>query len=170
MGNIIKMLQYYGYSQMLRISLKMEKSFIAHPWCLQSVVGLECIHWGWSAATAQWGQGQLLGMSEACAHDSMTSPQIISNCLRQYISGTGWLTESHRVSISTNVFIVVLIVMNVTTLANQLLVVGGTAWGRIVSSCPFEAWIKDHIHCRIWGVIICPYTDYNSGLVNPWLY
>ena len=57
---------YNGYSQILRISLKTEKSFIVHPWCLQSVVGLECIHWGWSAATARWGQGQLLGVSEAC--------------------------------------------------------------------------------------------------------
>ena len=34
---------------------KTKKSFIAHPWCLQSVVGLECIHWGWSAAIARWG-------------------------------------------------------------------------------------------------------------------
>ena len=50
MRNIIKMMQYNGYSQILRISLKTEKSFIARPWCLQPIVGLECIHWGWSAA------------------------------------------------------------------------------------------------------------------------
>ena len=65
---VIKMMPYNGYSQMLCISLKTEKSFIAHPWCLQPVVGLECIQWGWSAATARWGQGQWLGVSEPCAH------------------------------------------------------------------------------------------------------
>ena len=48
--------------QILRILLQLGESFIAHPWCLQPIVGLEC-HWGWSAATAWWGQGQLLGLS-----------------------------------------------------------------------------------------------------------
>ena len=65
MCNIIKMMLRYGCSQMLHISFKTEKSFISHSWCLQSVVGLGCIHWGWSAAPARWGQGQLLGVSEA---------------------------------------------------------------------------------------------------------
>ena len=27
------------------------------PWIQRPVVGLECIHWAWSAATARWGQG-----------------------------------------------------------------------------------------------------------------
>ena len=49
MCNIIKIMLYKSYSQMLCNYLKTEKSFIAHHWCLQSVVGLECIHWGWSA-------------------------------------------------------------------------------------------------------------------------
>ena len=66
MCDIIKMKPYTGYSQILRISLKTEKKIITHPWCLQSVVGLELIHWGWSAATAQWVQGHLLGVSEVC--------------------------------------------------------------------------------------------------------
>ena len=41
MRNIIKMMPYNSCSQILAISLKTEKSFIAHPWCLLSVVGLE---------------------------------------------------------------------------------------------------------------------------------
>ena len=50
---IIKMVPYNGCSQKLHILLKMEKSFIAHPWCLQSVVGLEeySAH-DWRAATS----------------------------------------------------------------------------------------------------------------------
>ena len=53
MCNIIKMVPYNGCSQMLHISLKTEKSFIAHPWCLLSVVGLEeySSH-DWRAATS----------------------------------------------------------------------------------------------------------------------
>ena len=39
--NIIKTMPYNGCSQMVSISLKTKKSFIAHPWCLLSVVGLE---------------------------------------------------------------------------------------------------------------------------------
>ena len=53
MCNTIKMMPYNGCSQMLHISLKTEKSFIGHPLCLQSVVGLECIRWGWPASTAR---------------------------------------------------------------------------------------------------------------------
>ena len=37
----LKMVPYNGCSQMLHISFKTEKSFIAHPWCLLSIVGLE---------------------------------------------------------------------------------------------------------------------------------
>ena len=39
--NIINIMSYNGCLQMLHISLKTEKSFIAHPWCLLCVVGLE---------------------------------------------------------------------------------------------------------------------------------
>ena len=39
--NIINMMLYNGCSQILHISLKTEKYFIAHPWRLLSVVGLE---------------------------------------------------------------------------------------------------------------------------------
>ena len=39
--NIVKMVPYNGCSQILHISLKTEKSFIAHPWCLLSIVGLK---------------------------------------------------------------------------------------------------------------------------------
>ena len=39
--NIINMMPYNGCSQMLHISLKTEKSFIAHPWRLLCVVGLD---------------------------------------------------------------------------------------------------------------------------------
>ena len=51
--NIIKTLPYNGCSQMVSISLKTKKSFIAHPWCLLSVVGLEkySAH-DWRAATS----------------------------------------------------------------------------------------------------------------------
>ena len=51
--NINKMMPRNGCSQMLHISLKTEKSFIAHPWCLQSVVDLEeyPAH-DWRAATS----------------------------------------------------------------------------------------------------------------------
>ena len=55
--NIIKMMPYNICSQMLHILLKTEKSFIAHPWCLLSVVGLEeySAH-DWQAATlVEWG-------------------------------------------------------------------------------------------------------------------
>ena len=41
MCNIITTMPYNGCSQMVSISLKTKKSFIAHPWCLLSVVGLE---------------------------------------------------------------------------------------------------------------------------------
>ena len=41
-GNIIKTMPYNGCSQMVSISIKTKKkSFITHPWCLLSVVGLE---------------------------------------------------------------------------------------------------------------------------------
>ena len=51
--NIINMMPYNGCSQMLHISLKTEKSFIAHPWRLLCVVGLEeySAH-AWRAATS----------------------------------------------------------------------------------------------------------------------
>ena len=51
--NIINMMPYNGCSQMLHISLKTEKSFIAHPWRLLCVVGLEeySAH-DWRAATS----------------------------------------------------------------------------------------------------------------------
>ena len=51
--NIINMMPYNGCSQMLHISLKTEKSFIAHPWHLLCVVGLEeySAH-DWRAATS----------------------------------------------------------------------------------------------------------------------
>ena len=39
--NIIKTMPYNGCSQMVSISLKTKKSFIAHLWCMLSVVGLE---------------------------------------------------------------------------------------------------------------------------------
>ena len=39
--NTIKMMRYNGCSEMLYISLKMEKEIIAHPWWLLSVVGLD---------------------------------------------------------------------------------------------------------------------------------
>ena len=50
---IIKTMPYNGCSQMVSISLKTKKSFIAHPWCLLSVVGLEkySAH-DWRAATS----------------------------------------------------------------------------------------------------------------------
>ena len=41
-----------------------------------AIVGLECIQWGWSTATAWWGQGQVLGVSEACA-DNRPSPTLM---------------------------------------------------------------------------------------------
>ena len=51
--NIINMMPYNGCSQMLHISLKTEKSFIAHLWRLLCVVGLEeySAH-DWRAATS----------------------------------------------------------------------------------------------------------------------
>ena len=51
--NIINMMPYNGCLQMLHISLKTEKSFIAHPWRLLCVVGLEedSVH-DWQAATS----------------------------------------------------------------------------------------------------------------------
>ena len=53
MCNIIKTMPYNGCSQMVSISLKTKKSFIAHPWCLLSVVGLEeySVH-NWRPATS----------------------------------------------------------------------------------------------------------------------
>ena len=53
MCNIIKTMPYNGCSQMVSISLKMKESFIAHPWWLLSVVGLEeySAH-DWRAATS----------------------------------------------------------------------------------------------------------------------
>ena len=50
--NIINTMPYNGCSQMLHISLKTEKSFIAHPWRPLCVVGLEeySAH-DWRAAT-----------------------------------------------------------------------------------------------------------------------
>ena len=39
--NIINMMPYNGCSQCCTVSLKTEKPFIAHPWCLLCVVGLE---------------------------------------------------------------------------------------------------------------------------------
>ena len=53
MCNIIYMMPYTGCSEMLHISLKTEKSFIAHPWRLLCVVGLEeySAH-DWRAATS----------------------------------------------------------------------------------------------------------------------
>ena len=51
--NIINMIPYNGCSQMLHISLKTEKSFIAHPWCLLCIVGLEVYSaHDWGAATS----------------------------------------------------------------------------------------------------------------------
>ena len=50
MCNIIKMMSYKCCSQMLCISLKTEKSFIAHPWCLLSVAGLEYEFSSWLAS------------------------------------------------------------------------------------------------------------------------
>ena len=53
MCNIINLMPYNGCLQMLHISLKTEKSFIAHPWRLLCVVGLEeySAH-DWRAATS----------------------------------------------------------------------------------------------------------------------
>ena len=74
------------------ILLKRKKSFIAHPWCLQSVVGLQCIRWGWSAVTAQWSQGQLLGLGEACGWTCMPLPasQLIHPDSRIQWATRGW--------------------------------------------------------------------------------
>ena len=52
-----------GGSQMLCISYETEKYFIANPWCLQPIDGLEVIQWGWSAATARWDQGLFRGVN-----------------------------------------------------------------------------------------------------------
>ena len=72
--NIINMMPFNGCSQMLHISLKTEKSFIAHPWRLLCVVALRSIQlitgdprppvqrapvtwreWGlWSAQSPSW--------------------------------------------------------------------------------------------------------------------
>ena len=51
--NIIKTVSYNDCSQIVSISLKTKKSFIAHPWCLLSAVGLEeySAH-DWRAATS----------------------------------------------------------------------------------------------------------------------
>ena len=62
--------------------------YIAHPWCLQPILGIECIHWGWSTATAWWGQGQLLGVKGACGY----APGLVSSRL-----------DSHMVSKSAGV-------------------------------------------------------------------
>ena len=53
MCNIIETMSYNGCSQMVSISLKTNISFIAHPWCLLFVVGLEeySAH-DWRAATS----------------------------------------------------------------------------------------------------------------------
>ena len=51
--DIIKRMPYNGCSQMVSISLKTQKSFIAHPCCLLSVVGLEeYSDHDWRAATS----------------------------------------------------------------------------------------------------------------------
>ena len=53
--DIIKMMPYNSCSQMLHISLKMEKSFITHPCCPLSVVGPEeySAHDWWAATLVQ---------------------------------------------------------------------------------------------------------------------
>ena len=55
--NIIEKIPFSVYLEIACITFKTEKSFIAHPWIQRPVVGLACIHWAWSAATARWGQG-----------------------------------------------------------------------------------------------------------------
>ena len=61
MCDIINMMPYDGCSQMLHISLKTEKSFIAHPWRLLCVVGLEeySTH-DWRAATSDTARSSYL--------------------------------------------------------------------------------------------------------------
>ena len=55
--NIIEKIPFSVCLEIPCITFKTEKSFIAHLWIQRPVVGLECIHWAWSAATAPWGQG-----------------------------------------------------------------------------------------------------------------
>ena len=97
MCNIIKVVLYNGYSQMLRISLKTEKYFIAHPSCLQSVVGLECFHLGlfsrYSTARSgtvtwwEWGLWFELTHGSACNTGwwSGLSDSLISAYIAQFI-------------------------------------------------------------------------------------
>ena len=58
MCNVTSMMPYDGCLQILRSSLKMD--FFYRPpldACSLLLALSECIHWGWSAATARWGQG-----------------------------------------------------------------------------------------------------------------
>ena len=78
------MMQYNGCSQMLRISLKTENIFIAHPWCLQPVVGLGdySVH-DWRAATSvesakvawrECGPWLTLPLERHCGFSSLDAP------------------------------------------------------------------------------------------------
>ena len=73
--NIIKtMPPYNGCSQMVSISLKTKKYFIAHPWCLLSVVGLEeYLAHDLRAATS------VLGVSGACVQSDRHHIRIITS-------------------------------------------------------------------------------------------
>ena len=51
--NIIEKIPFSVYLEIPCITFEMEKSFIANLWIQRPVVGLECIHWAWSAATAR---------------------------------------------------------------------------------------------------------------------
>ena len=55
--NSIEKIPFIVYLEIPCITFKTEKSVIAHPWIQWPVVGLECILWAWSAATARGGQG-----------------------------------------------------------------------------------------------------------------
>ena len=49
--NIIKKILISVYLEIPCITFKTENSFIAQPWIQRPVLGLECIHWAWSAAS-----------------------------------------------------------------------------------------------------------------------
>ena len=123
--NIINMMPYNGCSQMLHISLKTEKSFIAHPWRLLCVVGLEeySAH-DWRAATSvqrapvtwrQWGL-----CSWVSSHDNIPAFQFslfynlfmptikkkIKLCIASLISGESTITDDspHKGPVMRKVF------------------------------------------------------------------
>ena len=92
--NIINMMPYNGCSQMLHTSLKTEKYFIAHPWRLLCVVGLEeySAH-DWRAATSGTARSSYLA-----------SVGTVAQIFRDHVKHIGVCTKPNDQHVQRNMF------------------------------------------------------------------